>query len=198
METVIEQSCPMCYEESSVSMLVNVHEIPYFGEQTELTLACKSCGWRKTDFIAGDGGEPVAWTISVNSDTLDGRVVRSSSCTVRIPELEIEVEPGVAADGYVSNVEGVISRFEDAIGMLKRQAQSEGDRRDVESCEALLLRIADAKSTVDHTISLVLLDPLGHSKIMHDSASSRILTDEDTEGLYTGPSVPVFEMSDLE
>ena len=27
----------MCYEESSVSMLVNVHEIPYFGEQTELT-----------------------------------------------------------------------------------------------------------------------------------------------------------------
>ena len=198
METVIEQSCPMCYEESSVSMLVNVHEIPYFGEQTELTLACKSCGWRKTDFIAGDGGEPVAWTISVNSDTLDGRVVRSSSCTVRIPELEIEVEPGVAADGYVSNVEGVISRFEDAIGMLKRQAQSEGDRRDVESCEALLLRIADAKSSVDHTISLVLLDPLGHSKIMHDSASSRILTDEDTEGLYTGPSVPVFEMSDLE
>ncbi len=198
METVIEQSCPMCYEESSVSMLVNVHEIPYFGEQTELTLACKSCGWRKTDFIAGDGGEPVAWTISVNSDTLDGRVVRSSSCTVRIPELEIEVEPGVAADGYVSNVEGVISRFEDAIGMLKRQAQSEGDRRDVESCEALLLRIADAKSTVDHTISLVLLDPLGHSKIMHDSASSRILTDEETEGLYTGPSVPVFEMSDLE
>lgn len=198
METVIEQSCPMCYEESSVSMLVNVHEIPYFGEQTELTLACKSCGWRKTDFIAGDGGEPVAWTISVNSDTLDGRVVRSSSCTVRIPELEIEVEPGVAADGYVSNVEGVISRFEDAIGMLKRQAQSEGDRRDVESCEALLLRIADAKSSVDHTISLVLLDPLGHSKIMHDSASSRILTDEETEGLYTGPSVPVFEMSDLE
>jgi len=198
VETVIEQSCPMCYEESSVSMLVNVHEIPYFGEQTELTLACKSCGWRKTDFIAGDGGEPVAWTISVNSDTLDGRVVRSSSCTVRIPELEIEVEPGVAADGYVSNVEGVISRFEDAIGMLKRQAQSEGDRRDVESCEALLLRIADAKSTVDHTISLVLLDPLGHSKIMHDSASSRILTDEETEGLYTGPSVPVFEMSDLE
>lgn len=198
METVIEQSCPMCLEESSVSMLVNVHEIPYFGEQTELTLACKSCGWRKTDFIAGDGGEPVAWTISVNSDTLDGRVVRSSSCTVRIPELEIEVEPGVAADGYVSNVEGVISRFEDAIGMLKRQAQSEGDRRDVESCEALLLRIADAKSSVDHTISLVLLDPLGHSKIMHDSASSRILTDEETEGLYTGPSVPVFEMSDLE
>ena len=72
----------MCYEESSVSMLVNVHEIPYFGEQTELTLACRSCGWRKTDFIAGDGGEPEAWTIPINSDTLDGRVVRSSSCTV--------------------------------------------------------------------------------------------------------------------
>ena len=188
----------MCYEESSVSMLVNVHEIPYFGEQTELTLACKSCGWRKTDFIAGDGGEPVAWSIPINASTLDGRVVRSSSCTVRIPELDIEVEPGVAADGYVSNVEGVISRFEDAIGMLMRQAQSEGDMRDVDSCEAFLRRLADAKSGDDHAMSLVLLDPFGHSKIMHDSASSRNLTDEEVEGLYTGPSIPVFDLSDLE
>ena len=188
----------MCYEESSVSMLVNVHEIPYFGEQTELTLACKSCGWRKTDFIAGDGGEPVAWSIPINASTLDGRVVRSSSCTVRIPELDIEVEPGVAADGYVSNVEGVISRFEDAIGMLMRQAQSEGDMRDVDSCEAFLRRLADAKSGDGHAMSLLLLDPFGHSKIMHDSASSRNLTDEEVEGLYTGPSIPVFDLSDLE
>ena len=91
----------MCHEESSVSMLVNVHEIPYFGEQTELTLACKSCGWRKTDFIAGDGGEPVAWSIPINADTLDGRVVRSSSCTVRIPELDIEVLQSLGNDHIV-------------------------------------------------------------------------------------------------
>jgi|TARA_B100000085_G_scaffold149241_2_gene135723 zinc finger protein len=179
-------------------MLVNVHEIPYFGEQTELTLACKSCGWRKTDFIAGDGGEPVAWSIPINADTLDGRVVRSSSCTVRIPELDIEVEPGIAADGYVSNVEGVISRFEDAIRMLMRQAQTEGDIGDVDSCEAFLGRLASAKAGGGQTVSLVLLDPLGHSKIMHDSATSRDLTDEEVETLYTGPSIPVFDMSDLE
>ena len=196
METLIEQSCPMCYQESSVSMLVNVHEIPYFGEQTELTLACKSCGWRKTDFIAGDGGEPVAWTIPIKSDTLDSRVVRSSSCTVRIPELDIEVEPGISADGYVSNVEGVISRFEDAIRMLMRQAQSEDDIDDVDSCEAFLQRLSDAKLGRGEGLSLVLLDPLGHSQIMHDSATSRDLTIEEVEGLYTGPSVPVFDLSD--
>lgn len=187
----------MCFEKSSVSMLVNVHEIPYFGEQTELTLSCKLCGWRKTDFIAGDGGEPVAWSIPINPETLDGRVVRSSSCTVRIPELEMEVEPGIAADGYVSNVEGVISRFEDAIGMLLRQAESESDIGDVNSCEAFLIRLENAKLG-DEAVSLVLLDPLGHSKIMHDSAKSRSLTDEEIEKLYTGPSVPVFDMADLE
>jgi len=197
VETVIEQSCPMCYEESSVSMLVNVHEIPYFGEQTELTLACKSCGWRKTDFIAGDGGEPVAWLIPINAKTLDGRVVRSSSCTVRIPELDIEVEPGIAADGYVSNVEGVISRFEDAIRMLMRQAGSDGDIEDVDSCGVFLQRLDDAKLGYGDAISLLLLDPLGHSKIMHDSATSRNLTEEEVDGLYTGPNVPVFDMADL-
>ena len=188
----------MCYEESSVSMLVNVHEIPYFGEQTELTLACKSCGWRKTDFIAGDGGEPVAWSIPVNASTLDGRVVRSSSCTVRIPELDIEVEPGIAADGYVSNIEGVVSRFEDAIRMLMRQARAENDMEDVKSCEEFLRLLESAKAGDGNAVSLVLLDPLGHSKIMHDSASSRNLTDEEVESLYTGPSVPVFDMSDLD
>ena len=187
----------MCYEESSVSMLVNVHEIPYFGEQTELTLACKSCGWRKTDFIAGDGGEPVAWLIPINAKTLDGRVVRSSSCTVRIPELDIEVEPGIAADGYVSNVEGVISRFEDAIRMLMRQAGSDGDIEDVDSCGVFLQRLDDAKLGYGDAISLLLLDPLGHSKIMTDSATSRNLTEEEVDGLYTGPNVPVFDMADL-
>ena len=188
----------MCYEDSSVSMLVNVHEIPYFGEQTELTLACKSCGWRKTDFIAGDGGEPVAWSIPINASTLDGRVVRSSSCTVRIPELDIEVEPGIAADGYVSNIEGVVSRFEDAIRMLMRQARAENDMEDVKSCEEFLRLLESTKAGDGNTVSLVLLDPLGHSKIMHDSASSRNLTDEEVESLYTGPSVPVFDMSDLD
>ena len=133
----------------------------------------------------------MAWTIPINADTLDGRVVRSSSCTVRIPELDIEVEPGIAADGYVSNVEGVISRFEDAIRMLMRQAQSEGDR-DVDSCGAFLQRLVDAKLGDGDAVTLVLLDPLGHSKIMHDSASSRNLTDEEVEGSTHRPYCACF------
>ena len=115
-----------------------------------------------------------------------------------IRDSDIEVEPGISADGYVSNVEGVISRFEDAIRMLKRQAQSENDIGDVDSCEAFLQRLAYAKLGDGGAVSLVLLDPLGHSKIMHGSASSRGLTDEEVERLYTGPIVPVFDMSDLE
>lgn len=79
-----------------------------------------------------------------------------------------------------------------------RQAQTEGDIGDVDSCEAFLGRLASAKAGGGQTVSLVLLDPLGHSKIMHDSATSRDLTDEEVETLYTGPSIPVFDMSDLE
>ena len=54
------------------------------------------------------------------------RVVRSSSCTVRIVELGLEVEPGDNATGYISNVEGVLNRFSDAIAMIQRGAIRDG------------------------------------------------------------------------
>ena len=52
--------------------------------------------------------------------------MRSSSCTVRIVELGLEVEPGDNATGYISNVEGVLNRFSDAIGMIQRGAIRDG------------------------------------------------------------------------
>ena len=71
--------------------------------------------------------------------------------------------------------------------MLLRQAETEGDIGDVDSCEAFLGRLASAKTGGDETVSLVLLDPLGHSKIMHDSATSRSLTDEEVRNSLHGP-----------
>ena len=75
----------------------------------------------KTDFLSGDDNTPSKWELGINRETITARVVRSSSCTVRVEELDLEVEPGIAADGYVSNVEGVLNRFISAIEMLKRQ-----------------------------------------------------------------------------
>ena len=50
---------------------------------------------------------------------------RSSSCTVKVHELDLEVAPGSNATGYVSNIEGVLNRFKDIIQMVLRDMESE-------------------------------------------------------------------------
>ena len=55
-----------------------------------------------------------------DEEKLRARVVRSSSCTVSIPELDLQVNPGSSSTGYVSNVEGVINRFQEIINMVER------------------------------------------------------------------------------
>ena len=122
-EVPVDIVCPVCHREGQVAMMTHVDEIPYFGEHTQVTVLCNSCGWRQTDFIPAEGKKPGACSLKVTKpEHIRARVIRSSSCTVRIVELDLEVKPGTASTGYVSNVEGVIDRFMDVIIMVTRQA----------------------------------------------------------------------------
>jgi len=171
-------------------MIAHNSEIPYFGEHTQLTVLCDSCGWKHTDFIPAEGSKPGGWSLEVRSpEHLRARVVRSSSCTVRLVEFDLEASPGNGSSGYISNIEGVFNRFEEVIRMLQRQAEDEDTTK---QCEALLRNLKGV-SEGSGSVELLLLDPMGHSQIMHDDASPRELTDEELSELQTGPSVPVFE-----
>ena len=87
---------------------------------------CHSCGWKQTDFIPAEGKKAGCWSLLIeNQNHLKSRVVRSSSCTIRIPELDLQVNPGSNATGYVSNVEGVINRFVEVINMVLRDLQND-------------------------------------------------------------------------
>ena len=170
METVIEQSCPMCHEESSVSMLVNVHEIPYFGEHTQITLVCDNCGWKQTDFIAAEGKVGGIWSIKIDSvDKMNTRIVRSSSGTIRIVDLDLEVEPGASASGYITNIEGVINRFEDSIGIILRQAKTDEEFETIQKCNELLKKLMKMKNG-ELQCTIEIIDPRGHSQILDDDA----------------------------
>ena len=83
-----------------------------------------------------------SWKLVVSSaDHVSSRVVRSSSCTVRIEELGLEVTPGSSSTGYISNVEGVLDRFSSAIGTIRRQADAEGDEDILENAMSFFLRL---------------------------------------------------------
>ena len=200
MESSLDYPCPICNSENGLILNVHTSEIPYFGEHTEMTMICNECGWRNTDFIPSEGKKPSLWSLVIdNSEFMTTRVVRSSSCTVRIVELGLEVEPGDNATGYISNVEGVLNRFSDAIAMIQRSAIRDGEegKEKVESCQELIDRIGKIKNG-EEPVELLLLDPNGHSQILHESATSTDLSEEEIAALATGPQIPIFNSSDFE
>ena len=195
MESSVEQSCPICGNENSLKMMAHSSEIPYFGEHTQITMSCNSCGWRVTDFIPAEGKKAGSWTLIVSStEHISARVVRSSSCTVRIAELGLEVTPGSSSTGYISNVEGVLDRFASAIGTIRRQADVENDEVTKTKCDELLSKIDMVKSG-ELVVTLELLDPVGHSQILHEEAVSSEISDEAAKELDPGPIYPVFDVS---
>ncbi len=198
MESRLDQDCPICFSEATLKMIAHSSEIPYFGEHTQITMICEGCGWKVTDFIPADGKKPGAWSLTVDSEEhMSTRVVRSSSCTVRISELGLEVSPGGSSTGYVSNIEGVLKRFEDAVGTIKRQ--SERDQEDpviITRCNEMLSLINSVR-TGSYPVTLELLDPVGHSQILHEDAVSRDIASEEAESLDPGPVYPVFDAADL-
>jgi len=192
MQSEVDAPCPQCSEGDALTMLAMNSEIPYFGEHTQITVLCSSCGWKHTDFIPSDGQKPGFSSLVVdNGQKTMARVVRSSSCTIRIPELDLEVAPGGSSSGYVTNVEGVINRFETAIETIIR---GDDDGMDTEIATKILDRLRLVKQGKER-ISVELLDPRGRSQIIHGEAISRELNDTESGGLETGPEIPVFDLS---
>ncbi|HII45711.1 MAG TPA: ZPR1 zinc finger domain-containing protein [Candidatus Poseidoniaceae archaeon] len=206
-ESPVDIACPICHQKGDVYMIAHIDEIPYFGEHTQVTVLCHSCGWKQTDFIPAEGQKAGCWSLlMVNSDQLKSRVVRSSSCTIRIPELDLQVNPGSNATGYVSNVEGVLNRFVEVINMVLRDLQNDVSGKliedqttdlsqtmnEINQLEEIIAQLTNIDGQKSNPFTLELLDPHGHSMIMDEAAIERDLTPEEIATLPTGPDPAVF------
>jgi len=199
-EVEIEIPCPICGVEGHVRMLTHIDEIPYFGEHTQVTVLCHECGWRQSDFIPAEGKKPGGWSLNISKpEHIRARVVRSSSCTIRISELDLEVSPGTSSSGYVSNVEGVIDRFMDVIVMVTRQAYAEDSEIEtIQRLQEMHTTLLELKEEpIPRPLTLELLDPQGHSQILHSDAVGRELEPEEYEDLPVGPDPAVFSNDDI-
>ena len=184
MESPLETSCPVCGNEKSLKMIAHSTQIAYFGEHTQITLTCSNCGLRQTDFIPAEGKNPGVWTLELTSaERLNARVVRGSNCTIEIPELDLAVFPGTHSSGYVSNVEGVINRFKKAINTTKNQF-TDDEVDEIKKCNEFLNSLNSIiNGTNKVKFTLIFSDPMGHSKILHEAAIFRELSQEEIEEL---------------
>lgn len=174
--------CPACGIEGVAKSIMKEIEIPHFGNVLETTLLCPSCGFRHSDVIALEQNDPAKYILEINKNNLSVRVVRSQSATVIIPEVGVKVEPGPKSEGYVTNVEGVLTRFEDAV---KKALNLFDDAESQSNAKKTLEHIQELKKG-NGTATLIILDPFGQSNIVSQKAEVLEIPEEELHSLKTG------------
>ena len=175
--------CPKCGKD--LNLLTAFYDTPYAGRILITTISCK-CGFKHSDVFIGEFKDPVRFTLKVDKNNLFAKVVRSASGTIRIPELGLAMEPGPASQGFITNVEGVLMRFEDVVEMAKRW--NSDDEEKVRICEEILAKLKAVREGED-SVTLIVEDPFGNSTIISDVVFMEKLSQEEASKLKTGLTI---------
>lgn len=178
-------NCPACGVENVAKSIMREINIPHFGNVLETTIQCESCGFKHSDIIALEHNDPAKYVLKIGNDNLDTRIVRSQSATVSIPEIGVKVEPGPKSEGYVTNVEGVLTRFMDAVKKAKNLFLDEASQENANIALSNLQNIIDGKKEA----TLIIEDPFGQSNIVSEKVEIFEINEEDLKNLKTGFNV---------
>ena len=141
-------------------------EVPYFGKLFIFGMHCSSCGYHKSDIEAAEKKEPAKYTFEVaGKDDLNVRVIRSSEGTIKIPHVGT-LEPGVNAEGFVTNIEGLLMRFKKQIETLRDTVEDEDDKKAAKNLLKKLQNVLWGSEKLKITIE----DPTGNSAIISERA----------------------------
>ena len=160
--------CPFC-NQKTLTLREAERDIPHFGKIYVFSMDCDSCQYHKADLEVADRHGPVKYTLEINSEEdMKIRVVKSSSATIKIPHLG-SIEPGEIANGYVTNVEGILNRLKKQIENIKEESD---DKVDVKKAKNLLKKIT--KIIWGHEkAKMILEDPNGNSAIISEKAEKK-------------------------
>ena len=165
VQTLEGEQCPVCGKKT-LSMTEADTEVPYFGKLFVFSMQCSACGFRKADVEAAEQKEPVKWTFEISSlEDLNVRLVRSSEGSIKIANIG-SIDPGVASEGYITNIEGIINRIKEQVEHLRDSAEDDADKTKAKNLLKKILRILCGEEKVVLTIT----DPTGNSAIISEKA----------------------------
>lgn len=145
-----------------------LYSIPYFNELAMFSMDCPVCNFSHNDVFSAEQRKPARFTLHVDAPALlRSRVVRSGSGTLRLPEFGIDIEPGPAAESFITNVEGVLHRAMSVVETAIRFAE----KPDEKSRGAKILADMNRAIEGEFSFTLVIEDPAGVSGIIPDDMS---------------------------
>ena len=159
------QPCPLCGQKTLI-LTERDTEVPYFGRVYLFSMTCNNCKYHKADVESTEQKEPVKFEFEISSEEdMKVRVVKSSEATVKIPHVTT-ITPGPAAQGYVTNIEGILNRVKYQIESLKETAEDDEDKQKAKNLLKKLTRIMWGQEKQ----KLIIEDPSGNSAIISDKA----------------------------
>ena len=188
--------CPHCGVEGE--SLTCFADIPHFKEVIIMAFDCAKCGFRTNEVKAG-GGVPArgqTFTLTVESaEDLSRDVLKSATCDVAIPELDLEASQG-SLGGIFTTVEGLLTKVHktmlDSTPYMMGDSAQDTDRKS--AFRAFSDKFGAIASGSLFPFTLVLRDPLASSFIgprMSAAASMATGTAGEGEGGVTDPLLAV-------
>ena len=191
MDASYAQRCPSCDNQSMLTSQTE-YEVEHFGAVLLTLATCQRCGYRHSDVMSLTNRQPLALTAKITSlEDLNIRVIKSGTATISIPEFRATITPGPYSEGYISNVEGILSKIEDALTFMLSTAK--GQR--LKKGEVMLKKIRRARDSKPR-FTLVIRDPLGNSAIVSSNPEKirkRNLTHRELQKIKFGQYAVVHE-----
>ncbi|KAK6107463.1 ZPR1 zinc-finger domain family protein [Brugia pahangi] len=158
--------CPNCGVPTETCMKPT--DIPYFTTVILMCTTCDACGWKSNEVKSGaairDHGCRLTVLIEKEID-LARDVLKSDTCSMSIPELDLEVGSG-ALSGRFTTVEGLLVATRDQlkeqgdfflVGDSRSEAENDRMKNFLDNFEQILL--------LRKKVHLILDDPTGNSYI---------------------------------
>ena len=102
--------CPGCGSPAAINM--TLMNIPYFKQVVISGVVCEYCGYRSNEVKTGgevpEKGQRI-WLDVKGPEDLKRDLLKSENCSLKIPECELEVQPGTMG-GRFTTVEGLLTQ----------------------------------------------------------------------------------------
>jgi zinc finger protein len=155
-----------CCDSCSMALRQTEYEVEHFGCVVPSVATCQNCGHKHTDITTLTAQEPMVLTAKINSlDDLNIHVVKSGTAPVNIPEFGAAITPGPCGEGYISNVEAVLGKIEDALTFMLSCARG----RSLQKGLRILKKIHTAREQKPN-FTFAMKDPFGNSALVSSKA----------------------------
>jgi zinc finger protein len=178
---ILSAECPLCHR--ALAIIQVPETIPLFGQIIIQTLRCGHCGFKFSDVMSTEYHSPLGYEARIADERdLHTKIVRNSSGTVEIPELGFTLEPGPLAEGFYTNMEGLLERVDGVLKLLTTSAETPAQR--ARAKEILLLSMRCRAGKMPFTVRV--LDPFGGSALIGANAKRFAISKSDAEKLKRG------------